>query len=90
MKTAIATSEYFGTNVAGERTRLTVAVGAPIRNSDNTGWQCKIAIADVLEPTVVEGADSFDVLSRAVRRVHECLDGLRAEGWQLSQDSGEP
>lgn len=89
MKTAIASSEFYGTNAAGERTRLTVAVGAPVRNSEGAGWRCKIAIADVLKPMSLEGADSFDALTHAVRRVGEHLDRLRAEGWVLSLDGGE-
>jgi hypothetical protein len=89
MKTTIATSEIRGTNAAGERTRLTVAVGAPGRIGDAARWQCKIAIADVLKPTVVEGADSFEALRRAVERVQQHLDGLRAQGWTLPSDGGD-
>lgn len=84
MKTAIATSEFHGTNAAGERARLTVAVGAPVRDGDADRWHCRIAIADVLKPTAVEGFDSFDALARAVRRVGEHLDGLREAGWTLT------
>jgi len=83
MKTAIATSEFHGTNAAGERARLTVAVGAPVRNADAESWHCRIAVADVMKPTAVTGRDSFDALDRAMRRVFEELDELRKAGWTL-------
>jgi hypothetical protein len=55
MKTAIASSEFYGTIAADERTRRAVAVGAPFRNRGSAGWKCWITIVDVLEATWAEG-----------------------------------
>jgi len=87
MKTAIATSELFGTNAAGERKRLTIAVGAPVRDAERAVWHCRVTVADVLKPVTVEGRDSFGALVLAVERVRVQLDALRAEGWQLRDEA---
>jgi hypothetical protein len=86
MKTAIASTEFYGVAPGGECRRLTVAVGAPVRSRRGDGWQCKVTIADVLRPTAVEGADSFEALARAVACVRQRLAGLQEEGWDLSLD----
>jgi len=87
MKNAIAATELFGVTPDGERRRLTVAVGAPTRGPRGRGWHCKVTIADVLRPTPVAGADSYQALCRAVASVREHLAGLAAEGWSLSLDA---
>lgn len=86
MKTTIASTEFYGVAPDGERKRLTVAVGAPVRDRYGEGWQCKVTIADVLRPTAISGADSFEALARAVTRVRQHLAGLRDEGWEFSLD----
>lgn len=86
MKTTIACQEFYGAPPGGPRQRLTVAVGAPVRGAADEFWSCKVAIADVLRPTVVVGDDSFEALARAVSWVRQHLAGMRAEGWQFSTD----
>ena len=88
MKTTIASTELFGVTPGGERKRLTIAVGVPVRSRRGEGWQCKVTIADVLRPTAIDGADSFEALARAVGRVRQHLAGLQEEGWDLSLDRG--
>jgi len=86
VKTTIASTEFYGVAPGGERKRLTVAVGTPVRDRRGEGWRCKVAIADVLRPTAIGGADSFEALARAVARVRQHLAGLQAEGWEFSLD----
>lgn len=88
MKTAIASTEIYGATPGGEPRRLTVAVGAPERSRHGEGWQCKVTIADVLRPTAVAGADSFEALARAVARVRQHLAALQDDGWVFSRDRG--
>jgi hypothetical protein len=86
MRTTIASTEFYGVTPGGERKRLTVAVGTPVRSTQGEGWQCKVTIADVLRPTAVAGADSFEALARALARVCQHLAGLQEEGWKFSAD----
>jgi hypothetical protein len=86
MKTTIASSEIYGVAPGGERKRLTIAVGTPSRSRHGEGWQCKVVIADVLRPTAIGGADSFEALVRAVAYVCGHLAELREEGWVFSLD----
>jgi hypothetical protein len=88
MRTTIAASEFFGTTPDGDRRRLTVAVGTPAQSGDGAAWRCKVAIADVLRPTQVDGDDSFMALARAVARVRKQLADLEAEGWRFYRDPG--
>jgi len=88
VKTTIASTEFYGVAPGGERKRLTVAVGTPVRDRRGAGWRCKVTIADVLRPTAIGGADSFEALARAVTRVRQHLAGLQAEGWEFSLDRG--
>jgi hypothetical protein len=86
VKTTIACQEFYGAPPGGERQRLTVAVGRPVHSTTDDFWSCKVAIADVLRPTVVVGGDSFEALARAVSWVRQHLAGMRAEGWEFSSD----
>jgi hypothetical protein len=86
MRTTIASAEIYGLAPAGERKRLTIAVGTPGRLTRGEGWQCKVAIADVLRPTAVGGADSFQALARALAYVRQNLARLGEEGWEFSHD----
>jgi hypothetical protein len=86
VKNTIASTEFYGVAPGGERKRLTVAVGTPVRDRYGEGWRCKVAIADVLQPTGIAGADSFEALARAVARVRQHLTGLQEEGWEFSLD----
>lgn len=86
MRTTIASSEIFGVDPDGADRRLTLAVGAPRRREDASGWQCRVAVADVLRPTTVVDDDSLRTLARALARIRESLGELRAQGWSLSWD----
>jgi len=86
MRTTIASTELYGLTPAGDRKRLTVAVGTPVPDRHGGGWQCKVTIADVLRPTAVGGADSFEAIARAVACVRQHLAGLQEEGWEFSLD----
>jgi hypothetical protein len=86
MRTTIASTEFYGVTPDGDRKRLTIAVGRPVRRARGDGWQCKVAIADVLQPTAIGGSDSFDALARAVGRVRLHLAGLQEEGWAFTLD----
>jgi hypothetical protein len=88
VKTTIASTEFYAVTPGGERKRLTVAVGTPVRDRRGEGWRCKVVIADVLRPTAIGGADSFEALARAVAHVRAHLAGLQAEGWEFSLDRG--
>jgi hypothetical protein len=86
VKTTIASTEFYGAPPGGERKRLTVAVATPVRDRYGEGWECKVAIADVLRPTAIGGADSFEALARAVACVRQHLADLQEEGWEFSLD----
>jgi hypothetical protein len=86
MRTTIASSEIFGTDPDGAARRLTLAIGSPRRVDGESGWQCRVAVADVLRPTTVAGTDSFVALALAVARVRSLLGELRAQGWSFSLD----
>jgi hypothetical protein len=87
VRTTIASSELFGIDPNGEHKRLTLAVGAPKRVDGEAGWQCRVAVVDVLRPTTVSGDDSFVALAAAVERVRAQLAELGAAGWSFSLDS---
>ena len=86
MKTTIACQEFYAARPGSQRQRLTVAVGTPVRSTADDSWSCKVAIADVLRPTVIIGDDSFEALARAVSWVRQHLADMRAEGWEFSTD----
>jgi hypothetical protein len=87
MKTTIATSELFGWNPEGTPKRLTIAVGAPTQQGDGTGWQCRVAVADLVRPTEMSGSDSFAALAAAVSAVRAELTRLQGDGWWFASDS---
>jgi hypothetical protein len=86
VKTTIATSEIFGIDPDGAVRRLTVAIGAPVRAEDSAGWICRMALADVVRPVGVAGADSFLALAAAVARVRSEMLRLQSEGWIFARD----
>ena len=87
VRTTIASSEIFGVDPEGVHKRLTLAVGSPRRIDGEPGWQCRVAVVDVLRPTTVSGDDSFVALAAAVERVRAQLAELGAAGWSFSLDS---
>ena len=86
MRTTIASSEIFGVGPEGEPQRLTLAVGSPRRVDGEPGWQCRVAVADILHPTTVAGDDSFIALATAIERIRRLLGEMRAGGWSFSLD----
>lgn len=86
VRTTIASSEIFGIDPEGGRKRLTLAVGSPRRVAGGRGWQCRVAVVDILRPTTVVGDDSFVALVAAIERVRGLLGELRARGWSFSSD----
>ena len=87
MRTTIAASEIFGVDPEGRSRRLTVAVGTPKRIDGDSGWQCRVALVDILRPTTVVGDDSFVALATAVARIRALLGELRGRGWTFSLDA---
>ena len=86
MRTTVAASEIYGIDPGGARRRLTLAVGAPRRVDGEPGWQCRVAVADVLRPTTVVGEDSLVALATGLERIRALLGELRGQGWSLSRD----
>ena len=86
MRTTIASSEIFGIDAEGDRKRLTLAVGSPRRVEGEPGWQCRVAVVDILRPTTVVGGDSFVALATAIERIRSVLGELHARGWSFSLD----
>jgi hypothetical protein len=87
MRTTIASSEIFGLDPGGAQRRITLAVGSPRRVDGESGWQCRIAVVDILRPTTVVGDDSFVALAVAIARIRALLGELREKGWSFSLDA---
>jgi len=87
VRTTIASSEIFGIDPEGDLRRLTLAVGSPRRVDGEPGWQCRVALVDVLRPTTVAGADSFVALATAIARIRALLGELCERGWSFSLDA---
>jgi hypothetical protein len=66
--------------------RLSLVIGIPERVSGGASWQCRVALADLHRPQVVEGRDSVEALSRAVDRARAWLTALADEGHRLARD----
>ncbi len=93
MKGAIASVELFAwarpmaekAEASGPR-RLTLVVGTPARSPDNSGWTCRVALADLQRPVEVAAADSVGALSAALAQGEVWLDELRGEGIVFTRD----
>lgn len=93
MKGAIASVELFAwarraaekADAAGPR-RLTLVVGAPVCSPGDSGWTCRVALADLRRPVEVAAADSVAALSAALARGEAWLDELRDEGIVFTRD----
>lgn len=66
--------------------RLSLVIGTPERAPGGEAWHCRIVLADLHRPEVLEGRDSMEALLRAVDRAHAWLAALRAEGLRLCRD----
>ena len=93
MKGAIASVELFAwTLPAAERTdtsrprRLTLVVGTPVCSPGDSGWTCRVALADLKRPVEVAAADSIGALSAALARGEAWLDELLDEGIVFTRD----
>jgi hypothetical protein len=86
VRTTIASSEIFGIDPDGVTKRLTLAVGSPKRVDGEPGWQCRVAVVDILRPTMVVGDDSLVALATAIARIRRLLGELCALGWSFSLD----
>jgi hypothetical protein len=86
VRTTIASSEIFGVDPEGVHKRLTLAVGSPRRIDGEPGWQCRVAVVDILRPTTVVGVDSFVALATAIARIRRLLGELCERGWSFSLD----
>ena len=70
----------------GRPRRLSLVVGLPERVPGSTGWQCRVALADLHRPEIVEGRDSVEALFLAVARAKTWLAALAADGHRLARD----
>ena len=69
-----------------EPRRLTLVIGAPVRNADDSGWTCRVALADLERPVEVVAGDSVAALTAALARGEMWLDALRSEGVVFTRD----
>lgn len=72
-------------SVEGPR-RLTLVIAAPARSSVDSGWVCRVALADLKRPVEVTAVDSVGALSAALARGEAWLDELRGEGIVFTRD----
>lgn len=90
MKGAIASVEIFvfqgARSEAAAPRRLSLVIGAPQRSQAGDAWQCRVALADLHRPQILEGRDSIESLFRAVERARAWLADLEAEGFVLARD----
>ncbi len=66
--------------------RLSLVVGLPERVPGSAGWQCRVALADLHRPEIIEGRDSAEALFLAVARAKTWLSVLVADGHRLARD----
>lgn len=93
MKGAIASVELFAWAPSGSEDaadlqpkRLTLVVGAPLPAGDDSGWSCRVALADLKRPVEVGAEDSLGALSAAIARGEVWLGELRREGMVFTRD----
>lgn len=71
---------------AGRPRRLSLVFGIPERAPGGTAWQCRVALADLHRPEIVEGRDSVEALFLAVARAKAWLAAIAADGKWLARD----
>jgi hypothetical protein len=92
MKGAMASVEVFafaasaGPEGAARPRRLSLVIGMPERAASGDRWQCRVALADLHRPEVLEGRDSVEALVLAVARARVWLAALEADGFRLARD----
>jgi hypothetical protein len=86
VKGAIASVEIFAHRGQEPVQRLSLVVGAPTTASDEDGWKCRVALANLKRSEEIVGTDSVEALAGALARSREWLGALRAEGFVLSRD----
>jgi hypothetical protein len=86
LKGAIAAVEFFVSDGQTKPRRLSLAISAPERSTAEESWQCRVVLADLYPPVVIIGADSVDVLARALDQARLWLTELRQPGHALTRD----
>lgn len=86
MKGAIATVDFFASNIEATSNRLSLVIDSPRRCPSGEGWQCRVALADLHPPETVVGRDSVEALSLALTQARRWISELRAQGRVLTRD----
>ena len=86
MKGAIANVEIYVFERPGQPRRLSLTIAAPERSSSGSGWECRVALADLHRPEVLAGEDSFQALSRALDQAKGWIADLRRQGLEMTRD----
>ena len=89
MKGAIATVDFFiseSEDPSKSADRFSLVIAAPERSPSGDGWQCRVALADLVRPEIVIGRDSFEALALAVGQAHVWIGSLRTQGRVLTRD----
>jgi len=92
MKGAVASVEIFAQRGEEPIQRLSFVVGTPTRTTSkdtanpDPGWTCRVALANLHRPVVIEGPDSIAALERALALGRDWLAALRDEGFELYRD----
>ena len=86
VKGAIATVDFFASNLEGALDRLSLVIESPQRCSSGEGWQCRVALADLYPPEAVVGRDSIEALSLAMNQARDWISDLRTQGRAITRD----
>ncbi|HIF94515.1 MAG TPA: hypothetical protein EYQ60_15550 [Myxococcales bacterium] len=86
LKGAIAAVEFFVSDGQNRPQRLSLAISAPVRSTSEGSWRCRVVLADRYPPAVIDGADSVDVLARALDQARVWITELRQPGHALTRD----
>jgi hypothetical protein len=86
LKGAIAAVDFFVSDGQAKPRRLSLVISAPERSPSGETWRCRLALADLHPPIVIVGADSVDVLARALDQARIWVAELRQPGQSLTRD----
>lgn len=86
MKGAVASVEIYVFEAPESPRRLTLTIAAPERSGDGSGWQCRVALANVHRPKSFDAPDSVLALAAAVEQARRWVDELSAQGHSLCRD----
>jgi hypothetical protein len=65
---------------------MTLVLSSPERMEQSDRWVCRVALADVHRPVMVDAPDSVLALSRALERARGWLLDLESRGLTLARD----